>query len=42
MGGSVLGAERCVGDERKVDPRVWYKVGLELVHVHVQGSVKPH
>ena len=29
-----------VGDKREVDPGIGYQVGLELVQIHIQGSVK--
>jgi hypothetical protein len=32
--------DRCVADERVVNARVWHKVGLELVQVDIEGSVK--
>ena len=31
---------RSVGDEREVDTGVWDEVGLELVQVDVEGTVK--
>jgi hypothetical protein len=32
--------DRRVADERVVNARVWHKVGLELVQVDIEGSVK--
>ncbi len=29
-----------IGNERKVDTRVWYKVGLEFIQIDVKGSVE--
>merc|ERR1712184_205153 len=39
---SLLGGDDgSIGDEGEVDPRVRHQVGLELVEIDVQGSVKP-
>jgi hypothetical protein len=32
---------RCVGGEHEVDPRVRNQVGLELVHIHIEGTIEP-
>ena len=32
---------RSIGDEGEVNPRVGYQIGLELIEVNIQGSVKP-
>lgn len=39
--GALLGRDDGrVTDERVVDTRVWHKVGLELVQIDVESSVK--
>lgn len=39
---STLGSrnDRGIADDGIVDARVWDQVGLELVQVHVEGTVK--
>ncbi len=30
----------CIGNEREMDTRVWYQVGLELVKINVEGTIE--
>merc|ERR1719295_310819 len=39
--GSLGGDDGGVGHQGEVDPWVWNQIGLELVEIHVQSSVKP-
>mmetsp|Transcript_35187 Transcript_35187/g.53993 ORF Transcript_35187/g.53993 Transcript_35187/m.53993 type:complete len:303 (-) Transcript_35187:18-926(-) len=32
--------DRCVRGKHKVDTWVWNKIGLEFVHIHVEGSIE--
>ena len=41
MVGLVSAGNRGVGSEGVVDPRVGNQVGLELIEVNIEGSVKP-
>ena len=34
------GDDRCIGDQREVDPGIGNQVGLELCQIHIEGSIK--
>uniref|UniRef100_T1DPG7 Putative secreted protein n=1 Tax=Anopheles aquasalis TaxID=42839 RepID=T1DPG7_ANOAQ len=40
MVGLLGGDDRSVGNQREVDTRVWYQIGLELRQIDVQGTVE--
>ena len=40
MGGLGGGDDGRIGDKREMDTGVWDQVGLELVEIHIQGTVK--
>ncbi len=36
-----MGNYWCIGDKRKMNPRVRNQVGLELIEIHVKRAIKP-
>jgi hypothetical protein len=38
--GLLGGDDGCVRRKHEVDTRVWHQVGLELSHIHVQGTIE--
>lgn len=36
----VAGDDRCVADQRVVNPGIGYKIGLELVQIDIERTIK--
>lgn len=41
MGTAVARDDRGIRDQRVVDAREWHQVSLELIQVHIEGTIEP-